>query len=117
MLAAGAPPKAPNLWGALGCAMAYAAALLAALDAFADILLARSTATSTFGPAHGLKFGGKLAAAGITVVSAGAVLALDSNWFAFTALSVVFVVVIASAALVMRRTEKNRRVQAEIAPR
>jgi hypothetical protein len=57
-----------------------------------------------------LKFGGKLAAAGITVVSAAVVLALDSNWFAFTALSFVFVVVIASAVLMMRR------VQAENAP-
>ncbi|GAB3631293.1 hypothetical protein GCM10027421_06460 [Microbacterium shaanxiense] len=117
MLAVADAPKAPNLWGALGCAMAYAAALLAALDAFADMLLARGTTASAFGPAHGLKFGGKLAAAGITVVSAGAVLALDSNWFAFTVLSVVFVVVVSAAALVMRRTARNGRVQAEIAPR
>ena len=116
MLAVAEAPKAPNLWGALGCAMAYAAALLAALDAFADILLARGGVGSAFGPAHGLKFGGKLAAAGITVVSAGVVLALDSNWFAFTALSVVFVVVIASAVLTMRRTVRGGRVQAENAP-
>jgi len=116
VLAVADAPKAPNLWGALGCAMAYAAALLAALDAFADILLARGGAASAFGPAHGLKFGGKLAAAGITVVSAGLVLALDSNWFALTALSVVFVVVIASAVLIMRRTVRVARVQAENAP-
>lgn len=113
MLAVGEVPKAPNLWGALGCAMAYAAALLAALDAFADMLMARSGAPSAFGPAHGLKFGGKLAAAGITVVSAGTVLALDSNWFAFAALSVVFIVVISSAGLIMRRSARLSRVQAE----
>jgi hypothetical protein len=116
MFAVAEAPKAPNLWGALGCAMAYAAALLAALDAFADILLARGGVASAFGPAHGLKFGGKLAAAGITVVSAGLVLALDSNWFAFTALSIVFVVVISSAALIMRRSARSGRVQAENVP-
>ncbi|MDQ0645212.1 hypothetical protein [Microbacterium murale] len=116
MLAVTETPKAPNLWGALGCAMAYAAALLAALDAFADMLLARAGVASAFGPAHGLKFGGKLVAAGVTVVSAGMVLALDSNWFAFTALSVVFVVVVSSAVLIMRRTSKGPRVQVENAP-
>ncbi len=116
MLVAAEAPKAPNLWGALGCAMAYAAALLTALDAFADMLLARSGVATAFGPAHRLKFGGKLAAAGLTVVSAGVVLALDSNWFAFTALSFVFVVVISSAILLMRRTARHTRVQAENAP-
>ena len=97
-------PKAPNLWGALGCAMAYAAALLAALDAFADLLVARhDRASGRLGPAHGLKFGGKLAAAGITVSSAGIVLALDSNWFALIALSIAFLLVISGALFALRR--------------
>jgi hypothetical protein len=96
-------PKAPNLWGALGCAMAFAAALFTALDAFADMLLARVGNAAGFGPAHGLKFGGKLAASGLTVTSAGLVLALDSNWFALIALSAVFIVVIVVALVIMRR--------------
>lgn len=104
LLAADAAAKAPNIWGALGCAMAYAAALLAALDAFADLLIARQgDAASAFGAAHGLKFGGRLTASGVTVVSAGMVLALDSNWFALTALSIVFVVVLLAAVAVLRR--------------
>jgi hypothetical protein len=98
--------KAPNLWGALGCAMAYAVSLLAALDAFADMLLARTGSARALGPALGLKHGGKLVASGLTVASAGIVLALDANWFALTALSVVFVVVIAAALLVMRRSAR-----------
>jgi hypothetical protein len=39
-----------------------------------------------------LKFGSKLAA--IAVISAGIVLALDANWFAFTALTTAFPVVV-----------------------
>ena len=36
-----APADSVNLWGALGCAVAYSAALLATLDGFADLILAR----------------------------------------------------------------------------
>lgn len=50
-----------------------------------------------------LKIGSKLAAAAITVVAAGLVLALDSNWFALIALSVVFIVLAGIAALVLVR--------------
>ncbi|WP_406249817.1 hypothetical protein ACI7YT_07150 [Microbacterium sp. M] len=101
-------PKSPNLWGALGCAMAYAAALLAALDAFADLLLARGQSLpGRLGAAQGLKFGGKLAAAGITVSSAGIVLALDANWFALAALSVTFAAVIVVALFAMRRAGRS----------
>uniref|UniRef100_UPI0025F0A566 hypothetical protein n=1 Tax=Microbacterium sp. TaxID=51671 RepID=UPI0025F0A566 len=39
-----------------------------------------------------MKFGSKLAA--IAVISAGIVLALDANWFAFTALTTAFPVVV-----------------------
>ena len=44
-----------------------------------------------------MKFGSKLAAAAIAVISAGIVLALDSNWFAFTGLTIAFLVIVASA--------------------
>lgn len=94
--------KPPNLWGALGCALAYSAALFATLDAFADLVLERgSSGTGRFSPGLGLKFGSKIAAAVIAVVSAAIVLALDANWFAFTWLSIAFLGVVGIAVLVL----------------
>ena len=105
--------KSPNLWGALGCAMAYAAALLAALDAFADLLLTRgASAPGRLDAAQGLKFGGKIAAASITVGSAGLVLALDANWFALVALSLTFAIVILVASIALRRAGRSASVPA-----
>ncbi len=96
--------KPVNLWGALGCAVAYSAALLATLDAFADLILARDDAPAgKLTPAVGLKFGSKLAAAAIAVVAAGIVLALDANWFAFFALTIAFAVVVAIGVVVLLR--------------
>ncbi|WP_309101954.1 hypothetical protein [Microbacterium sp.] len=112
LAAAAETPKAPNLWGALGCAMAYAAALLTALDALADMLLAR-TGKGGLGPAMGLKLGGKLTASGIAVVSAAIVLALDANWFAFTGLSIVFVGVVGVSVILMRRSALRQAESAE----
>src|SRR5690606_32098628 len=100
--AADAPVKPVNLWGALGCAVAYSASLLATLDAFADLILARDDSPAgKLTPGVGLKFGSKIAAAAIAVVSAGAVLALDANWFAFTALTIAFIVVVLVGIVVM----------------
>jgi hypothetical protein len=99
-----AAAKSVNLWGALGCAVAYSAALLATLDAFADLILARDDSPAgRLTPAVGLKFGSKLAAAAIAVISAAIVLALDSNWFAFTSLTIAFVVVVGIGVLVLLR--------------
>jgi hypothetical protein len=96
--------KPVNLWGALGCAVAYSAALLATLDAFADLILARDDAPAGgLTPGVGLKFGSKLAAAAIAVISAGLVLALDANWFAFTALTIAFAVVVGIGVIVLVR--------------
>jgi hypothetical protein len=96
--------RSVNLWGALGCAVAYSAALLATLDAFADLVLVRSdSATGRLSPGLSLKFGSKIVAAVITVVAAAMVLALDGNWFAFTSLSVAFLAVIGVAGFVMIR--------------
>ena len=50
-----------------------------------------------------MKFGSKLAAAAIAVISAGIVLALDENWFAFTCLTIAFVIVVAIGVIVMLR--------------
>ncbi|NLG63619.1 MAG: hypothetical protein GX539_15380 [Candidatus Cloacimonetes bacterium] len=100
--AAEAPAKSVNLWGALGCAVAYSASLLATLDAFADLILARDDSPAgRLTPGVGLKFGSKIAAAAIAVVSAGIVLALDANWFAFTALTIAFLVVVLVGIAVM----------------
>lgn len=102
--AVAAPVNTVNLWGALGCAVAYSAALLATLDGFADLILARDDAPAgRLTPGVGLKFGSKLAAAAIAVISAGIVLALDENWFAFTCLTIAFVVVVAIGVVVMLR--------------
>ncbi|SDH40078.1 hypothetical protein [Microbacterium pygmaeum] len=99
--------KPVNLWGALGCAVAYSAALLATLDAFADLILARDDAPAGgLTPGVGLKFGSKLAAAAIAVISAGLVLALDSNWFAFTALTIAFAVVVGIGVIVLLRHQR-----------
>ena len=99
-----APAKPVNLWGVLGCAVAYSAALLATLDGFADLILARGDSPAgRLTPGVGLKFGSKLAAAAIAVISAGIVLALDENWFAFTCLTIAFVIVVAIGVIVMLR--------------
>jgi hypothetical protein len=104
VLAVAASPTSVNLWGALGCAVAYAASLLATLDAFADLILARGDSPAgRLTPGVGLKFGSKLAAAIIAVVAAGIVLALDENWFAFWALTIAFVVVVAIGVVVLVR--------------
>jgi hypothetical protein len=115
LMAVAAPADTVNLWGALGCAVAYSAALLATLDGFADLILARDDAPAgRLTPAVGLKFGSKLAAAAIAVVSAGIVLALDANWFAFTALTIAFVIVVGIGVIVMLR---HRRVALDGGPR
>ncbi len=104
VVAAAAPADPVNLWGALGCAVAYSASLLATLDAFADLVLARGDAPAgRLTPGVGLKFGSKLAAAAIAVISAGIVLALDDNWFAFTSLTIAFLVVVAIGLVVLVR--------------
>lgn len=105
--AAAAPARSPNLWGALGCAVAYSASLFATLDAFADLLLARGDSPAgRLAPGVGLKFGSKVVAAVITVLAAALVLALDQNWFAFATLSVAFLVVVVVGAVVLLRQSK-----------
>ena len=96
-----------NLWGALGCAVAYSASLLATLDAFADLILARGDSPAgRLTAGVGLKFASKLAAAAIAVIAAGIVLALDDNWFAFASLTIAFTVVVGIGVLVLLRHSK-----------
>lgn len=105
LLAADAAAANPvNLWGALGCAVAYSASLLATLDAFADLILSRGDSPAgRLTPGVGLKFASKLAAAAIAVISAAIVLALDDNWFAFSTLSIAFAVVVGIGVIVLLR--------------
>ena len=109
-----AASKPVNLWGALGCAVAYSAAVLATLDAFADLIQARGDSpTGHLAPGVGLRFGSKLAAAAIAVISAGIVLALDSNWFAFVGLTIAFLVIVGIGVIVLLR---HRRVRSDSGP-
>jgi hypothetical protein len=104
VIAAAQAAPSVNLWGALGCAVAYSASLFATLDAFADLILARGgSPAGRLTAGIGLKFGSKIAAAAIAVVSAAIVLALDENWFAFTTLTIAFGVVVAVGVLVLVR--------------
>ena len=104
VIAAAQAAPSVNLWGALGCAVAYSASLFATLDAFADLVLARGDSRpGRLTAGIGLKFGSKIAAAVIAVLSAAIVLALDENWFAFTTLTVAFVVVVGIGLLVLVR--------------
>ena len=97
-----------NLWGALGCAVAYSASLLATLDAFADLILSRGDSPAgRLTPGVGLKFASKLAAAAIAVISAAIVLALDDNWFAFSTLSIAFAVVVGIGVIVLLRHSRT----------
>jgi hypothetical protein len=104
LAAEAAAPNPVNLWGALGCAVAYSASLLATLDAFADLILSRGDAPAgRLTPGVGLKFASKLAAAAIAVMAAAIVLALDENWFAFVTLSIAFAVVVGIGLIVLMR--------------
>lgn len=98
-----------NLWGALGCAVTFAAALFAILDALGDYAHSRGAAANTWqSTGLRLKIGSKVAASGVAASAAGVVLALDANWWTLIALAVVFVVVIGWSALSLRRTGTPR---------
>lgn len=102
----GAPEHSVNLWGSLGCAVAYSASLLTTLDAFADFVAAKGeTMGGALAPGMGLRFWSKIAGATIAVVAAAIVLVLDLNWFAFWSLSIAYVGVIAiGLSVVFRQT-------------
>lgn len=102
------PAASVNLWGALGCAVAYSASLLATLDAFADLILARGDSPAgRLTAGVGLKFASKLTAAAIAVIAAGIVLALDDNWFAFASLTIAFLVVVGIGVIVLMRHSRS----------
>ncbi|MCU1579648.1 MAG: hypothetical protein JWP19_1852 [Rhodoglobus sp.] len=104
LVQAAAEPDGINPWGMLGCALTYAAAMFAAVDAIADQLLRKGEAE---GPravhALRLKMGSKLAAAAIAVLTAAIVLIIDNNWAAFAVLSVLFAAIVAWVYYVYRQ--------------
>ena len=79
-----------NIWGMLGCAVGYAAALFAIVDALGDFLANRQGADRIALNALRLKTGGKVGASGLTVVTAAVVLLLDNNLLAFLLFTVIF---------------------------
>ena len=108
--------KPPNLWGALGCALAYSGAIFATVDAFADYVLARGdSAARRLSPGMSLKFMSKIIAGFITVLAAGLVLALDNNYFALLTLSAGFLIAVGiSFAVLLRSTRQSRTVGAPV---
>jgi hypothetical protein len=102
------PELGINPWGMLGCALAYAAALFAAVDGLADQLV-RRTEKTTPAAVHALrlKMGAKIAGSIIAVSTAAVVLAIDGNWIALAALSVVFIAVLVWVAFVYRQGSRN----------
>ena len=67
------------------------------------VRLYADTPDGRLSPALRLKAGSKIGAGAIAAVSAGIVLALDENWFAFTALTITFVVLVGLSGLVLVR--------------
>lgn len=106
--AVGAEPDGVNLWGMLGCALTYAAALFAAVDGVAEHLLQRDEPRDPRSVhAMRIKTVAKLAAAAIAVLTAAIVLILDNNWAAFTVLSIVFIAIVAWVFLVYRASTRD----------
>ncbi len=99
-----------NLWGALGCSVTFAASMFAILDALGDYAHSRSdTATVWQSTGHRLKFGSKISASLVATIAAGAVLALDNNWWALIALVIVFIIVITWSLLALSRANSRSR--------
>lgn len=96
-----------NLWGMLGCAVAYAGAVFAGVDGLGDNLLQRDKAiTAKERSALRMKTGSKVAASLITVITAGIVLILDSNWVAFVALTLAFAGIMAWVFVAYREGDR-----------
>ena len=109
-VAAGAAAEVGEPLGRVGCAVASAAPCWRPSTPSPTSSSRGTTAGRRLTPV-GLKFGSKLAAAAIAVISAAIVLALDANWFAFTSLTIAFVVVVGIGVVVLlrhRRTASER---------
>ena len=97
----------PNLWGALGCAVAYAGAVFAGVEGICDYVLQRDKHEDIREQrALRLKMGAKVSAAVMTVVTAAIVLIIDSNWFAFIGLSLAFIGIMLWVFYVSRENAK-----------
>ena len=82
----------PNIWGALACVGAFAAAILALVEGIGNFVDERATGTMTAGSR--LRLGSRVSASSITATAAGIVLAIDENWFALVAVVLAFTAVV-----------------------
>lgn len=96
----------PNIWGALACVGAFAAATLALVEGIGNFIDEHAARRLTTGSR--LRLLSRVAASGITSTAAGIVLALDENWFALItvvmAFSAIVVWSIVSAQAALRKT-------------
>lgn len=97
-----------NPWGMLGCALAYAGAVFAAVDAIGEHLLGSARGTDARA-LHGLrlKTGSKIVAAIIAVAFAGVVLSIDGNWIALAALTAASVGIVVWVSIVYTRASRG----------
>jgi hypothetical protein len=98
-----------NIWGMLGCAVAYAGAVFAGVDGLGDHLLRRSEGMDAKAlSAMRLKTGSKVAASLITVATAAVVLVLDGNWIALALLTGAFMAILLWVFYVYREAGAHR---------
>jgi hypothetical protein len=99
----------PNIWGALACVGAFAAAILALVEGIGNFIDERAAGSMTTGSR--LRLGSRVSASGITATAAAIVLAIDENWFALVTVLIAFAAVvawsIASARSALRRAAKG----------
>ena len=95
----------PNIWGALACVGAFAAAILALVEGIGNFIDERARGALTAGSR--LRLGSRVSASGITATAAAIVLALDENWFALVTVLIAFAAVVVwsvvSARAALRR--------------
>lgn len=94
----------PNIWGALACVGAFAAAILALVEGIGNFIdeLARGAVTA----GARLRLGSRVSASGITATAAGIVLAIDENWFALVAVLLAFSAVVVWSVLSAARAAR-----------
>lgn len=82
----------PNIWGALACVGAFAAAVLALVEGIGNFIDERAAGRLSTGSR--LRLLSRVAASGITATAAAIVLALDENWFALVTVLMAFSAVV-----------------------
>lgn len=96
----------PNIWGALACVGAFAAAILALVEGIGNFIdeLARGAASA----GSRLRLGSRVSASAITATAAGIVLAIDENWFALVAVLLAFSAVVVWSVVSASRAARGQ---------